>query len=618
MLNPDNRHLLIDAFRPPAGMTLERAVGTTFTLDLDALLLAPVALAMHSFEADGSADPLALLESVRRYADRITLFCQAGAIRVPGRVQPIVTYLEDSVIPLHMEQGRLFHPKLWVLHFAGEAAERVRLLCLSRNLTFDHSWDTILWIDGTPGDDLLIEENAPLAGFLRVLPTVGASRPVGAARDASIRVLADRVMTTEWDLPEGFDELRFWPMGRKEWSQPEFWGDRLLAISPFLSRSTVLSLAEGTKSATLISRASGIDGIGRDALAPFGEEVYVIDADLPEEGDPAPLADDDASESRPAFGLRGVHAKTFIYEQSGRAWWYTGSANATEAGIGPTVEGPARNIEFMTELSGPKYKVGIDTALDRPENGPLRNLLVQHLPENAEPVEPTEQAAAQFRLDSLVRAISAVDVATRVDPVGDDYAVAVEADLSDLSFDGAEATIRPATTGAATAEALTAGSLNRIDLGRMTISGITAFLVVEASISVEGVELRSAALIKSDVLGIDPEERQRRVFSAQFENSGDLIRYLLFLLTDLDVGQVAELLAVPTGAGNHRWATAPDSIPLLEMMLNALARGANESLERVAAVLEDLQSEDGDERRIPDGLLEAWAAIDEVRREVSR
>jgi hypothetical protein len=43
MLDPEGRHLLLDALRPPPGHELDVAVGTTYTLDLYALLTAPVA-----------------------------------------------------------------------------------------------------------------------------------------------------------------------------------------------------------------------------------------------------------------------------------------------------------------------------------------------------------------------------------------------------------------------------------------------------------------------------------------------------------------------------------------------------------------------------------------------
>ena len=78
MLAPRERRLLLDALRPPPGHRLDRAVGTSFSLDLLALLTAPLAFTFFDWEDDEgapTADPLALLEAVRRHADRITLFC---------------------------------------------------------------------------------------------------------------------------------------------------------------------------------------------------------------------------------------------------------------------------------------------------------------------------------------------------------------------------------------------------------------------------------------------------------------------------------------------------------------------------------------------------------------
>jgi hypothetical protein len=92
MLDPFQRRHLIDALRPPPGSVLDHAVGTTFSLDLLALLTAPLAFTFFDYEADEAqggpvADPLALLEALRRYADRIAIFCDAGRIVVPRTTQ---------------------------------------------------------------------------------------------------------------------------------------------------------------------------------------------------------------------------------------------------------------------------------------------------------------------------------------------------------------------------------------------------------------------------------------------------------------------------------------------------------------------------------------------------
>ena len=148
MLEPESRRLLLDALRPPVGYELDRAVGTTFTLDLISLLAAPLGFAMFDREsADGRlvCDPMALLQSVRRYADRIDIFCQAGKIAVPPQHRALLTYLESSVHEVRPRRhpDAIFHPKVWAIRYrrTGEPPQAeghviYRILCLSRNLTF--------------------------------------------------------------------------------------------------------------------------------------------------------------------------------------------------------------------------------------------------------------------------------------------------------------------------------------------------------------------------------------------------------------------------------------------------------------------------------------------------
>jgi len=57
------------------------------------------------------ADPLALLESVRRHTDRIHVFSQAGEIKLPPPTQRLVAYLERSVVPVRAPHAHgIFHP----------------------------------------------------------------------------------------------------------------------------------------------------------------------------------------------------------------------------------------------------------------------------------------------------------------------------------------------------------------------------------------------------------------------------------------------------------------------------------------------------------------------------
>ena len=171
MLEPDDRHELLAALQPPAGFSLDRAVGTTFSLDLQALLTAPVAFAL--LEAEREEDGLGatvILEAIRRNATRIDVFCQAGQIAMPERYRPLLAYVEEVVHEVTPEtEGRVFHPKLWVIRFQSADGERCyRVLCLSRNLTFDRSWDTVLRLEGRPArrSRTLTARNRPLAKFV--------------------------------------------------------------------------------------------------------------------------------------------------------------------------------------------------------------------------------------------------------------------------------------------------------------------------------------------------------------------------------------------------------------------------------------------------------------------
>ena len=136
MLGTRERSLLLDSLRPPAGYRLQRAVGTSFTLDLMALLTAPLAFTFFDAQdEDGAplADPVALLEALRRHAEKVTLFCQAGAIEVPKPDQTLLAYLEGSVIEVQpRHEGGIFHPKLWVLNFESEEHPPSTGCCASR------------------------------------------------------------------------------------------------------------------------------------------------------------------------------------------------------------------------------------------------------------------------------------------------------------------------------------------------------------------------------------------------------------------------------------------------------------------------------------------------------
>ena len=122
MLSPDSRTVAFDLLRPPAGHELEFALLTTYTLDLEALLALPLSLVARSDNGleDLLADPLLLLEALRRAGERIHVFVDRSGIAIPRTRRELYALLEPSVHPVRAPDGGAFHPKVWVLRFVSE------------------------------------------------------------------------------------------------------------------------------------------------------------------------------------------------------------------------------------------------------------------------------------------------------------------------------------------------------------------------------------------------------------------------------------------------------------------------------------------------------------------
>ena len=273
MLEPGRRRLFLDTLRPSEGYVLDRAVGTTFTLDLMTLLAVPLAFTFSDVQdRDGQipTEPLSLLESARRYADRIVVFCHGGQTGVPRARQPALAFIEQSVIagfpPRRGQLKGIFHPKVWVLRYAarGDTADepiRYRLVCQSRNLTFDASWDASLVLDGELNQERAREYplNGSLAEFLRALPALAVDR-ISNFQEESIEILAHELPSVRFDPPEGLELSRFLPfgIGPRNFAYPDLEHRPLLVVSPFLDGGFLQSVTRRRPRSVLISRREAL------------------------------------------------------------------------------------------------------------------------------------------------------------------------------------------------------------------------------------------------------------------------------------------------------------------------------------------------------------------------
>jgi hypothetical protein len=393
MLDPNQRLLLTQAFRAPAGYQLDFAVATTYSLDLTTLLASTLHLSVLGNDGTLSdfQNGVMLLESLRRSTDRLAVFCQDGQTYVPKIPHVLYSLLERVVIAVKAPLGGAFHPKLWALRFQRQGEKPVlRVVVLSRNLTNDRSWDITLVVEGEPTGRQW-RNNEGLRGLLTNLPDMNPRTP--PATKAKVLELAAQLHSAEWQLPDGFDELRFLSLGfnGKGWSpQPS---QRLAVISPFVSAKALAQLAKSTREPVrLVSRPEELDALGELARQSFPQCLTLREAAETEDGE-------DLSEESEV--LQGLHAKVYIGQDGSNTTIALGSANATNAAL------DGRNIELIAELTGKKKNIGGIEDIFSEEN--LGKILEDYTPGKS--VEQDDAILlAEQRLEAAKAALAAANL----------------------------------------------------------------------------------------------------------------------------------------------------------------------------------------------------------------
>jgi hypothetical protein len=609
MLEPQERRQLLDCLRPPEGYSLDGAVGTTYSLDLLALLTAPVAFTFFDWENEvgrPTANPHALLAAIRRNADRIALFCQAGGIHIPSGDKRLYSYLEGSIfqsIPPNPEGA--FHPKVWFLRFtASDQPVRYRFLCLSRNLTFDRSWDTALVLEGTLQDRKRpFARNRPLSEFLAALPKL-SQRPVPERVTNMIRLFRREILKVEFELPEGFNELRFWPLGidgAEPWPFAGRRSDRLLVVSPFLSFGCLNRLDNEGDNNVLISRSDSLESLALKRLKHFSK-FYSLSSSAEAEPD-----GENVTYAGRQSPLLGLHAKLFVVDQGWDSTVLTGSANATDAAFN-------RNVEFLTELVGKKSVIGIEALLSQ-EKGQLKLL---DLLEEFIPGEPSKPDPVKERLERIVEdttrviAQAALEARVVVGEIPDEFTLQLGlASGSRLKVPGTvQIHCWPISISEEFSASLNAATSPVAAFDHITLVAITSFFAfhVEAA---SGDTRASQRFVLNLPLINAPDSRKDAVLRSLLQNREAVLKLFLMLLFG-DVPANPGDQSIITGLTGDGQTGAASSTPLLECLMRALDRAPNR-IEDIARLVEDLRLAPNEQDLLPSGFDKIWPAIAAVR-----
>ena len=618
MLPPDSRKTAFELIRPPSGYRLDFAVLTTYTLDLEALLVLPLSVLAHP---DGGleellADPLRLHQAIRDAGHSVHAFVDEKGIAIPRNARPLYSMLESSVHAVRAPNGGAFHPKAWVARFTAvdeTAEDLLRVAILSRNLTFDRSWDVALASEALFRSRRYVAASRPLRDFLLELPQL-ATNENGIPQDVSNRVeaLADQVWRTAFPAPEGFDSpIEFHALGltrgRRTWSPPSS-GHRTLAVAPFVNRTGLDAVGRlGRDDRVLVSRQEELDNLSEDALAAWQQVLVLSDTAQGEAEDgPAVAAEEgqvDAADTekgdrgtgadaRPS----GLHAKMIAVEHGWRVTWSVGSANLTAAAF------TGSNVEMMASVTGKKGGAvgrGIDYFLD----GGFLKLCVPYQRVEQEAEDP-RVSDARARLEAVRDALVDADLRVVCAPGDDLWTLRIEMDGGAVPpGDDVEVVAWPVSV--AEDKAL---RLDEPLRWRLPVARLTAFIAFRLRVAVRGVDdIRMTLRLPAEGM---PTDRMHHVLRGLLDSPEKFLRFLRALLGGLDQLPAA-LTDEGQGAGAAPWGVGLGGETLLDDLVRTASRDPDR-LKPVRRLIDDLRKTEEGRRIVPDELFAVWTAVEEV------
>ena len=512
MLNPKNNRLDYGSIlSPPNNYELDFAIGTTYTLDLDALVGASISLGLSAeSDSDLNKNPIFLLEALRSTGDKVALFCESGQIKLPNKPTPLYLLLEEMVFQVANEnyvkysKYASFHPKVWLIRYANDENEILyRIIVLSRNLTFDRSWDLTFTMDGRKASKSSSKNN-PLIKFIEYLSKYSTDDD----KTAKIHQILDELSFVEFELNSPFEGFEFIVNGIDDsfsiQNHQLFTSnslDKLLIMTPFLSKDVIegFNSRKNPKSpATLITRLQSLDkGLTLDNFEVYALKDEIVDGESLISGE----TED--------FTKQDIHAKMYVVEKTKYTDLYLGSLNASHNAL-------YGNIEFMIKLWARKRRFNINKVLkevfngdaDGPDN-PFQLIDLNNLKSGE---------SGENNLNLVVKGIVRLTAAAKIIENGDKYDIELEFENDCDKYD---ITVNPLLSNK------TSEFSKRMIFKDLDKTQLSEFFVI--TVSKDDETVRRVIKIPVDNL---PEDRQKEVVSNVIKDKTAFIRYVAFLLGD--------------------------------------------------------------------------------------
>ena len=521
MLNPNQDRLDYgQVLTPPVGFHLDFAVGTTYSLDLDALVGACIALGL-SEETDSALlnNPICLLEALRNTGDKVALFCEGGQIHLPNNVTPLYVLLEKMVFQVSANKRRgiskypSFHPKFWLLRYINDEKDVMyRVAVLSRNLTFDRSWDVTFCMDGWLTDETT-DKNVPVCDFLSYLSTYAGDKK------NAIRKMARELSYVHFELEsKEFYDYDFIPVGIKSASgeylnitnYPLFNDSfhEVLIMSPFLSNGIIKDFNNRNpyinhSEYVLITRAMSLPKLKPADCGNF--KIYTL-KDAIVDGESL------ISEENAAILQQDIHAKIYMVRKHSDTDLYLGSLNASHNAI-------SGNVEFMIRLRAKNRYLNLAKLSEQLFCGAEDDASNPFQRVSLTATEATEAAdEPQSMLDGIVKELARNKPSAQVVNNGDTFELQVHFGAFKSPY---QIWVSPLLSNK------TAELREDVVFGGLTLTQLSEFY----KITVSNGENSISRVLMIPTTGM-PEDREKAIISGVINDKHCFYQYIAFLLGD--------------------------------------------------------------------------------------
>jgi hypothetical protein len=603
MLHPQQNSIAYSSgIAPPDGYELNYAVGTTYSLDLEALLQIPIAMiyASHIEKLKGSIS-YETISALSEVAKKIDIFCQNGNIKNPRFNNQLYSFWENSIHEVKLNNAfQSFHSKVWIMQFTNKRKESLfKVFITSRNLTQSGDWDIAYSTQGSLSSTFM-PQNQPLIDFVNYLSKF--SNKIIPSE------FIDKLAYVDFDLAADWKSQLFLPIGIPGYqnilAKKKF--DELLVISPFLDKTTISKLTTNTQTLTLCSTRDALDTIETNKL---NTKNYQFNTVIETVSDNEEMFD----EIDTSLLSQSLHAKLFIGKKGDTITWNLGSANATS----PAFE--ARNIEFNIELTGkndeysPK-QITKQLAIRYAKDGNDIKLFEPYIPSNTKQEslnKKIEEAARILIFDLLLTPIKG-SISKSLN--GIEYDLVIEGNFSEINFNEFTVKIKPLSCYKDSARTIKAIEQNlEFTFQNIPIENLSKFLVWE--VYYQGNIVREF-LTKME-LDIPMDERQSKIYKSLFDSKEKLFKYISFLITNDENETINQNLDGNEQELNQKETTDTNSIaglPIYEKLLIASSRMPHK-LDAIAKLIDILTASNEDESSelLTAEFLEFWAQFEQYK-----